>query len=59
VPAIGVPSASAKPGTSKGDAGYNLYRIDGKPGAWRCEVESHGITASGEIALVSRMQLYG
>jgi 3',5'-cyclic AMP phosphodiesterase CpdA len=59
VPAIGVPSASAKPGTSKGDAGYNLYRIDGKPGAWRCEVESHGITASGEIATVRRMQLYG
>ncbi len=43
VPAVGVPSASAAPGTSKDAAAYNLYAIDGAPGAWRCELTSRGI----------------
>ena len=34
VPAVGVPSASAAPGMSKDAAAYNLYAIDGAPGAW-------------------------
>ena len=49
VPAVGVPSASAAPGTSKDAAAYNLYRIDGAPGAWRCEMISRGIAADGEV----------
>ena len=29
VPAVGVPSASARPGSDKDGAAYNLYRIEG------------------------------
>ena len=59
VPAVGVPSASAAPGTSRNTAAYNLYRIDGSPGAWRCEVTSRGITPAGEVAEQKRMMLVG
>ena len=45
VPAVGVPSASAAPGTARNAAAYNLYAIDGAPGAWRCEMISRGIDA--------------
>jgi 3',5'-cyclic AMP phosphodiesterase CpdA len=57
IPAIGVPSASAAPGTTKDAAGYNLYRIDGGPGAWRCEMESRGIGPDGRIGTIQRMVL--
>lgn len=39
---VGVPSASASP-VSEEAAGYNLYRIDGGPGRWTCEVISRGL----------------
>jgi 3',5'-cyclic AMP phosphodiesterase CpdA len=57
VPAVGVPSASAAPGTSKNAGAYNLYAIDGGPGAWTCEAISRGIDASGEIKEQKRMRL--
>lgn len=57
VPAVGVPSASAAPGTAKNAAGYNLYTIDGAPGAWRCEMISRGMAPNGEIAETKRMKL--
>ena len=50
VPAIGVPSASSAPGLSHDDAAYNLYRIDGAPGAWTCTMTSRGIVPGGGIA---------
>ena len=59
VPAVGVPSASAAPGTGKDAAAYNLYRIDGAPGAWHCEIISRGIAANGEIGEQKRMRLVG
>jgi 3',5'-cyclic AMP phosphodiesterase CpdA len=59
VPAVGVPSASAAPGTSKDAAAYNLYRIDGSPGAWTCELISRGIAANGEVGEQKRMMLVG
>lgn len=59
VPAIGVPSASAAPGTSKDAAAYNLYAIDGAPGAWTCELISRGITAGGEVVQQKRFKLIG
>ncbi len=43
VPAVGVPSASGALDGDKDPAGYNLYRIDGAPGAWRCEAISRGL----------------
>lgn len=57
VPAVGVPSASTKPGTEKDPAAYHLYRIDGTAGAWRVELISRGVTAEGKVEEERRMLL--
>ena len=57
VPAVGVPSASAAPGMSHNDAAYNLYAIDGAPGAWRCEMTSRGINDAGAVVEQQRLKL--
>jgi 3',5'-cyclic AMP phosphodiesterase CpdA len=57
VPAVGVPSASAAPGTRKDPAAYNLYRIDGARGTWSCDMVSRGITAKGDVGEVKRTKL--
>jgi 3',5'-cyclic AMP phosphodiesterase CpdA len=54
VPVIGVPSASAAFGKDHDAAGYNLYRIDGRPGAWTCGVERHGLDAGGAVTICER-----
>jgi 3',5'-cyclic AMP phosphodiesterase CpdA len=59
VPAVGVASASAAPGASKADASYNLYRIDGAPGAWTCELETRGIARDGAVVTLGRTMLAG
>jgi 3',5'-cyclic AMP phosphodiesterase CpdA len=59
VPAVGVPSASAAPGTSRDAAAYNLYAIDGAPGAWRCEMTSRGINSAGAVMQQRRLKLLG
>jgi 3',5'-cyclic AMP phosphodiesterase CpdA len=59
VPAVGVPSASAAPGTGKDAAGYNLYRIDGAAGAWRCEAVSRCVAPGGDVAEQKRTILTG
>ena len=59
VPAIGVPSASAAPGSDTDTAAYNLYRIDGTRGAWQCEVISRGVASSGEVVQHKRFMLIG
>ena len=51
VPAVGVPSASADLGGQYDPAAYNLYFIDGRPGAWRCEMMSRGLSADGIVEL--------
>jgi 3',5'-cyclic AMP phosphodiesterase CpdA len=56
IPAIGVPSASEAPPGEHDPAGYNLYRIDGQSGAWRCEVITRGMTGDGVVEL-DRTQL--
>jgi hypothetical protein len=57
VPVIGVPSASAAFGKDHDPAGYNLYRIDGRPGAWTCAVERRAIDASGAVTICERLTL--
>ena len=47
IASIGVPSASAMPPEQGDRAGYNLYRIDGGCGAWRCEIVSRGLSPDG------------
>ena len=58
IPAIGVPSASSPPGRSQEPAAYNLYRIAGEPGAWRCEAISRGFRSPGEgVVELTRLTL--
>src|ERR1051326_578185 len=45
VPVVGVPSASAAVRGDRDPAGYNLYRIEGARGRWRCEIVSRGLKA--------------
>lgn len=59
VPAVGVPSASAKPGSDKDAAAFNLYRIGGTRGAWQCELISRGLASSGEVTQQKRFMLVG
>jgi 3',5'-cyclic AMP phosphodiesterase CpdA len=59
VPAIGVPSASAVSDVTRKSAAYNLYRIDGSPGAWHCELETRGLTpGTTETTSVRRVNLF-
>jgi len=57
VPAVGVSSASALPGSDKDPATYNIFRIDGTRGGWQCELMSRGVTSSGEIAQLRTLAL--
>jgi 3',5'-cyclic AMP phosphodiesterase CpdA len=57
IPAVGVPSASAKPGTDKDAAAYNLYAIDGAPGAWQCEMVTRAVMPNGDVVEQGRMKL--
>ena len=48
IPAVGVPSASAIVGGDDEPAAYNLFHIDGGPGAWQCEMIVRGLRAGHE-----------
>lgn len=45
-PAIGVPSASAKPHSGKDHARYHLYHIERDGAGWRLQIEVRGVTRS-------------
>jgi len=49
IPVIGVPSASEAPPGEHDPAGYNLYRIVGGPGAWRCAVSARGLVGDAVV----------
>jgi 3',5'-cyclic AMP phosphodiesterase CpdA len=51
IPAIGVPSASEAPPGEHDPAGYNLYRVEGSSGAWRCEVIMRGMAGDSVVEL--------
>lgn len=58
VPAIGVPSASAQaPHGHENAGGYNLFRIDGEPGRWRCEFIARQLDADGSVREIERQTL--
>jgi 3',5'-cyclic AMP phosphodiesterase CpdA len=57
IPAVGVPSASAAPGGRWEPAGYNVYRITGAPGGWRCEMISRSLGDGGTVREVGRRVL--
>jgi 3',5'-cyclic AMP phosphodiesterase CpdA len=58
IPAVGVPSASARaPHGEESAAGYNLFRIDGEPGAWRCEMIARQRDTNGIVRDVEHREL--
>lgn len=59
IPAVGVPSASAHAKHAKEDpAGYNIFRIEGATGNWRCETVSYQRDADGAIRECARFRIY-
>jgi 3',5'-cyclic AMP phosphodiesterase CpdA len=60
IPVVGVPSASeAAPGEDD-PAGYNLYRIGGRAGVWRCEALTRGLTRDSDtVGEIRRTVLVG
>jgi hypothetical protein len=59
IPAVGVPSASAYAKYAHEDpAGYNLFRIEGATGNWRCETVSYQRDADGAIRECARFRIY-
>ena len=60
IPVVGVPSASEAPPGEHDRAGYNLYRVEGEAGAWRCDAISRGLSAGGDTVVeVRRTRLAG
>jgi 3',5'-cyclic AMP phosphodiesterase CpdA len=58
IPAVGVPSASAQaPHGDEDAAGYNLFRVDGAAGSWRCEMIARQRGPSGTVRDIERLLL--
>ena len=58
IPVVGVPSASARASHGDKDAGgYNLFRIDGEAGNWRCEMIGRQRAPDGTVGEVARQML--
>jgi 3',5'-cyclic AMP phosphodiesterase CpdA len=57
IPAIGLPSASAAREGDGDPAAYNLYRIEGTAGAWRCEAITRGLGAEALRIVELRRQI--
>lgn len=58
VPLVGVPSASRNPGPDRRGAGWNLFEIDGEPGAWRTlRIERGFRDATSGLIEISRHKL--
>jgi len=57
--AVGAPSASAS-ATHGGEdaAGYNLFRIDGEAGNWRCAMTARQRGADGTVRVTEERQLF-
>jgi hypothetical protein len=53
---VGVPSSSAGPNDNKEPGAYNLYRIDGEPGRWTCEMVVRGFK-KGDPGIIERRRL--
>jgi 3',5'-cyclic AMP phosphodiesterase CpdA len=59
IPAVGVPSASAAaPHGDEDGAGYHIFKIDGAPGHWRCEMAARQRNADGSISDAEAQALY-
>jgi 3',5'-cyclic AMP phosphodiesterase CpdA len=59
IPVVGVPSASEAPPGEHDPAGYNLYRIEGVSGGWRCEAVARGLSHDGNSVIETGRTLLG
>jgi 3',5'-cyclic AMP phosphodiesterase CpdA len=50
VPAIGVPSASARPHADKAPARYHLCQLTGQTGDWRLAIEVREVSPDGKVS---------
>jgi 3',5'-cyclic AMP phosphodiesterase CpdA len=55
-PVAGVSSTSQAPGGHMPPAGYNLFEISGKPGAWRCDLQHRSMTEVSAVAAASAVR---
>lgn len=57
IPVVAVPSCSSGLVSHEPPAAYNLYVVEGEPGAWRCEGVTRGLTADGDFRETDRFRL--
>jgi len=57
VPVVGAAAASLRPRPERPSGSYNLFDIDGAPGAWRVIMRERGIQNDGSVAPVSEREL--
>lgn len=56
VPVVGIASASQGPGGRKPVAGYNLFSISGKAGAWSLDWQRHAFNEQGDAVSLAHRQ---
>jgi 3',5'-cyclic AMP phosphodiesterase CpdA len=54
IPVVGAPSASEAPRGEHERGGYNLYRIEGRNGRWRCEAIWRSLARDGEAIVETK-----
>ena len=57
VPVIGATAASLRPRPHHAGGGYNLFAIDGAPGAWRLTLRERAVTEAGTVETRLERQL--
>jgi 3',5'-cyclic AMP phosphodiesterase CpdA len=57
VPVVGVPSTSQAPDGLRQAAGYNLFEISGRKGAWTCTLERRSVTEQSSVAVQANKQV--
>jgi 3',5'-cyclic AMP phosphodiesterase CpdA len=58
VPVVGIASASQGPGGLKPPGAYNLFSIDGSPGAWELKGERFSINETGDDVLQESVDIF-
>lgn len=58
VPVVGIASASQGPGSVKPAAAYNLFSIDGSPGAWELSGERFSLNRAGDAVMPESADIF-
>lgn len=57
IPVVGVPATSQAPGGPRPAAGYNLFEVSGKAGAWQCTLERRSVTEQSGMSFGAQRQV--